>query len=139
MIAQLIEILDREGCSCVIAKGEQIRTFSLRGVADLHHLSKCEPQFLHGAIVADKIVGKGAAALMARCGVQRLYCHTISAGALSLLATTDMMVEYGECVDHIINRDKSGWCPVERLCREITDINEIVIIVDKFITQNSKN
>ncbi|MFI3305815.1 MAG: DUF1893 domain-containing protein [Rikenellaceae bacterium] len=130
---QLVEMLDSGGHSCVIANGDEIRTFALRGVADLHRLSREEPHFLRGAVVADKVVGKGAAALMASCGVQRLYSHIVSDGALSLLSSVAMAVEYGERVDHIINRDKSGWCPVEALCRNVDSIDEILKIVDRFL------
>ena len=42
-----------------------MRIFRERGVADLFRLLREEPQLLRGAFIADKVVGKGAAALVA--------------------------------------------------------------------------
>ena len=58
---ELIDMLHAGEYSCVIANGERIRTFTRRGVADLYDLLVQEPEFLHGAFVADKVVGKAAA------------------------------------------------------------------------------
>lgn len=59
---ELINLLHSGGYSCVIANGDNIRTFTQRGVADLYDLLTQEPDFLKGASIADKVVGKGAAA-----------------------------------------------------------------------------
>ena len=64
MIEELIDLLHSGGYSCAIANGDIIRTFTQRGVADLYDLLTQEPDFLKGALIADKVVGKGAAALM---------------------------------------------------------------------------
>lgn len=61
---ELINLLHTGGYSCVIANEGKIRTFTQRGVADLYDLLTREPEFLKGALIADKVVGKGAAALM---------------------------------------------------------------------------
>lgn len=61
----LIERLDAEQCSCVIYNGGETRLFWERGVQDLYRLLKTEPDFLRGAFIADKVIGKAAAALMA--------------------------------------------------------------------------
>ena len=64
MIEELIDLLHSGGYSCAIANRDIIRTFTQRGVADLYDLLTQEPDFLKGALIADKVVGKGAAALM---------------------------------------------------------------------------
>ena len=61
----LIERLDAEQCSCVIYNGGETRLFWERGVQDLYRLLKTELDFLRGAFIADKVIGKAAAALMA--------------------------------------------------------------------------
>ncbi len=135
MMQQLIEILDRGGYSCVIANGGEVRYFSMRGIADLHRLRDEEPGSLQGAYIADKVVGKGAASIMASCGVSRLFAHVISYGAYELLVDSGVKVEFGVRVPHIINREGSGWCPVEWRCRETDNIDEILSIVDCFIAE----
>ena len=56
---ELINLLHTGGYSCVIANEGKIRTFTQRGVADLYDLLTREPEFLKGALIADKVVGKG--------------------------------------------------------------------------------
>ncbi len=127
-------MLDQGGFSCVINNAGDIRCFSQRGVADLYQLYCCEPQYLRGAIIADKIVGKGAAALMVAGGVESLYTHTISQGANELLACHGIKVESGRVVDHIINRSRDGWCPIEKLCRDLDNTDEIIARIGEFLT-----
>ena len=55
---ELINLLHTGGYSCVIANEGKIRTFTQRGVADLYDLLTREPEFLKGALIADKVVGK---------------------------------------------------------------------------------
>ena len=70
---ELINLLHTGGYSCTIANGGKIRTFTQRGVADLYDLLTQEPEFLKGALIADKVVGKGAAALMILGGIRIIY------------------------------------------------------------------
>ena len=67
----VIDCLFIENCSCVIRNGDTVRIFHERGIKDLFRLLKTEREFLDGAFVADKVVGKGAAALMVLGGVDR--------------------------------------------------------------------
>ena len=70
---QAIDLLFAERCSCVVRNGDTIRIFRERGVRDLWRLLHEEPELLDGAFVADKVVGKGAAALMAAGRVRELF------------------------------------------------------------------
>lgn len=130
---EAIERLLAEGCSCVIRNGETLRSFHQRGVSDLWRLLHEEPELLRGAFVADKVVGKGAAALMAAGGVRGLYARTISRPALDLLAKAGIPVEYETAVPHIINRAGNGICPVEELCADARTPEECLPRIGAFI------
>ncbi len=130
---QLIEILQREGCSVVISNQQQERCFWQRGVADLLHLLHEEPQFLHDAQLADKVVGKGAAALMVLGHVREVYAGVISQPALQLLHSAGITVTYGQCVEHIINRAGTDWCPVEKLCSSVTTAEACLPLIENFV------
>ncbi|MFR9559362.1 MAG: DUF1893 domain-containing protein [Rikenellaceae bacterium] len=134
----LVAQLDNGNHSCVVANGTDVRCFDQRGVADLHQILSDEPNFLRNSKIADKVVGKGAAAIMIRGGVAQLYTHIISEGALQLFDNTDVTVEYGLCVSHIINRNGSDWCPVEKLCRDIHNVDDIIPLIDKFLIEIKK-
>lgn len=133
---EIIELLHREQCSCVIANGE-IRTFRQRGVADLYELLNREPDFLQGSSVADKVIGKAAAALMILGGVKEIYADVISEPALALLREAAVEVSFGQAVDHIINRIQTGWCPLETICYPIKSAQEILPLIREFIEKKT--
>ena len=98
-------------------------------------LSKKEPQLLDGAFVADKVVGKGAAALMILGGVEELFADVVSRAALDLLAAAGKAGAYTVAVPHIINRAGDGICPVEQLCAEAQTAEECLPLVEGFISK----
>ena len=135
---QAIERLHSEGCSCVITDGERFSLFHQRGVKDLYEVLCCSPELLRGAFVADKVVGKGAAALMILGGVEALHSDTISESALELLLGHNIEVGYGQLVPHIINRAGTGICPVELLCKKCKTAEECLPLIKNFIENNEK-
>ena len=139
MIEQLKERLIAGGYSCVVGKGGTIRTFSRRGVADLYDLLLHDADFLQGSEVADKVVGKGAAALLALGKVQRVYASLISEPALRLLLAEGIAVDYGEAVDYIKNRTQTGSCPLEARCKDEDDPHKLLPLITRFIEEITKH
>ncbi len=131
--------LRTEGCSCVIRNGDQTRSFHERGVRDLYGLLLREPGFLRGACVADKVIGKGAAALLVLGGVRAIHAGVISQAALELLHPTGIAVVYERVVPHIVNRTKTGWCPVEDLCRDAATAEECLPRIGAFLQAQGVN
>lgn len=80
---ELIRLLNEGNYSCVVRQSEETRTFSRRGVADLYDLYATDRAFLKGAWLADKVIGKGAAALMVLGGVSRVWTRVVSTPALA--------------------------------------------------------
>ena len=113
---ELMCLLNEGGYSCVVRHGDETRTFSRRGVADLYDLYCTDRDFLQGAWLADKVIGKGAAALMVLGGVARVWTRVISTPALTLLRNGGVEVAFAEEVPCIINRTRTGRCPLETLC-----------------------
>ena len=133
-----IEMLHREGCSCVITDGAEFQMFHQRGVKDLYDILSTQPELLRGAFIADKVVGKGAAALMILGEIDSLYTDTISEAALELFGLYNMEVKYGKLVPHIINRAGTGMCPVESLCKECKSAEECLPLIKDFIERLAK-
>lgn len=119
------------------ASGE-IRTFDGRGVGDLYRLLSEEPDFLRGAFVADKVVGKAAASLMMLGGVKRLHTGVISSLAISLLAGSDVVVDFDSEVPHINSRSGEGWCPLETKCKDCVTPDECLCRIKAFMAEISK-
>lgn len=133
----LIHYLFAEKCSCVICNANEIRVFYERGVKDLFRLLKEEPTFLNGAFVADKVVGKGAAALMILGGVKEVFADVVSRPALALLNKAGIKTDYTMVVPHIINRMKTGICPVEQLCSNYATAQACLLPIEQFIEKMS--
>ncbi len=131
---EIIKLLTEKDCSCVIGKNGTVRCFYERGVRDLYALLTNEPEFLEGAYIADKVVGKAAASLMILGKIAGLYARTISQHAIALLQDSTIQVEYGTSVPHIINRSKTDWCPLEKRCLPLQTPEECFESIRDFIT-----
>lgn len=133
-----IDLLFSEECSCVIRNGDTIRIFRERGVRDLLRLLHEERGLLAGAFVADKVVGKGAAALMVLGGVRSVFADVISAPALELLEGARVRVFRTVEVPNIENRNKTGICPVEKLCCDCRTAEECLPLIEEFAASMSR-
>ncbi len=72
-LEDLATLLRSGGHSLAVYDGTAVHTYDSRGVADLYRLLREAPATLPGAMVADKVVGKGAAALMILGGVREVF------------------------------------------------------------------
>lgn len=131
---ELVKLLHEGNYSCVI-RNEVVRTFTQRGIADLYDLLTQEPAFLHGAQIADKVIGKAAAALMVLGGVQQIYTDIISEPALALLRNAGIKIEYMQVVPRIRNRANTGWCPMETICYEVEAAEDMFPLIRDFVQQ----
>jgi len=135
----IIKILHDGNYSCVVKNYDQIFTLSGRGVAGLYDMVKNKPCFLKNGIIADKVVGKGAAALMILGGINELYTDVISLSALILLREAGSIEpDFGRVVPFIWNRDKTGWRPLERICYNETSAEAILPLIEEFINRMRK-
>lgn len=134
-MSSLKDELQKGGWSCVIGNGAEMRTFSRRGVADLYDVLMTESALLEGASIADKVVGKGAAALMILGKVSRLHTHIISTPALALLRSAGVIVDFDIETDYIINRDGTGRCPVETLCDGLSEPEKMLPLISDFLSK----
>ena len=130
-------MLHEGGHTLVVANGNVFRTFDRRGVADLYRLLREDPGFLRGAGVADKVVGKAAAALMLLGGVAELHTDVISGKAIELLHGSSLRYAYDLEVPHIINRARDGWCPLETRCRDCRTAEECLTQIEAFIASRN--
>ena len=134
---QLINILHDEGLTLVVKSADgTLHRYTQRGVKDLLTLVTESPEVLRDAIIADKAVGKAAAACMAVGGVRHVHADVMSEPALALLQAHGVKAEYDQLVDHIINRAGTGWCPMEQLSRDIDDPATIIHKIKEFFNSH---
>ena len=116
---QLVEQLHAGNHSLVVGNGGTVTAYDGRGLQDLLRLLADGKGVLKGASVADKVVGKAAAALMIEGGVVHVYAELVSTQAVKLFESYGVAFSYGALTDHIINRAGTGWCPMELCCRDL--------------------
>lgn len=110
-----------------------VQVFNGKGVSDLYELYTKTPHLLNGAIVADKVIGVGAATLMALGGVKQFYTHVISCDAYNFLKEKGINGRYGEIVDYIRNQDGSGQCPLETYIDGYVGTDSILPRIAEFV------
>lgn len=133
---ELIDILHNENLTLVLKSSDgSIHRFTQRGVKDLLALVSEHPEVLKEALIADKAVGKAAAACMVIGGVKHVHADVMSEPALALLQQHGVEAEYGTLVDHIINRTGTDWCPMEKVSRDESDPAIIILKVKQKLQQ----
>ena len=134
MMDELVQIL-RSGNHSLVVAGNGIRIFDGRGISDLYGLLTEHPDLLRGASVADKVVGKGAVALLILGGVRELFAGVISTSALGLLEDSGISLRFGRKVPYIINRKGDGLCPVETLSKDCATAAQCLPLIREFFTK----
>jgi hypothetical protein len=72
-------------------------------------------------VIADKVIGKAAALLVAGYKVKQIYAEVLSQQAMEVLDQYPILYQYENQVAHIQNRSKNGQCPMEKLTQSIND------------------
>lgn len=124
---QLIEILRREKCSLVVKNHDIVTTYSKPGVRDLEYLLDHDPEMLHGATIADKVIGKAAAAMVVMGGVKELYAEVMSKRAIPFLEEAGIAYTYGTLVDTI--KEEGDRCQLEKITAPATTPEETVALL----------
>lgn len=124
---QLIEILRREKCSLVVKNHGIVTTYSKPGVRDLEHLLDHDPEMLDGATIADKVIGKAAAAMVVVGGVKELYAEVLSKKAIPFLEEAGIAYTYGTLVDTI--KEEGDRCQLEKITAPATTPEETVALL----------
>ena len=123
---QMLEMLNQQSLSLLVFNDGRLTTHDNRGIQDLLRLISEEPERLQGAVVADKLVGKAAAVIMAAGGVKEVHTNLISTPARRLLEQNGIRVAAKEEVPQILNRDRSAMCPIDAQIVDIESVDECV-------------
>lgn len=105
-------ILASGNYTCVAVSAADTYTSTLRGVKPLLDLID-SGKSLKDYSVADRVVGRAAAFLYVILKADEVYADVMSKGALEVFSEYGIRAEYGELTDRIINRAKTGMCPME--------------------------
>jgi hypothetical protein len=106
------QLLAAGGDSCVLCRGEDTLVSGARGVAPLVDWIAAGVD-LRGYSAADRVVGRAAALLYALAGVVAVHANLASQPALAVCAAHGIRAEADTTVPGILNRDRTGPCPME--------------------------
>ena len=84
-------------------------------------LLKEDADILKGACVADRVIGRAAALLMEKAGVAAAFGGIVSSHALKAFGKSNISFTFEKEVEYIINRTKTGMCPMEQTVLGIED------------------
>lgn len=121
-----------ENCTCVIYSSKKNKTYisNERGVKPLIDLINRRTN-VKGFSAADRVVGKAAAFLYVKLGVEAVYAGIISKPAKLVLSQHNITYYANKTVPLIRNRAKTGYCPMESAVLDITDVNEAYCAIKK--------
>lgn len=114
--------------TCVFCKGDICHTSEKRGVAPLIEFLDNGADTV-GFSCADRVVGKGAAFLYCALKVQSVYAQVISQKAAEVLEQNGIKCSFEKEVPYIINRSKTGPCPIESAVENVTDTYHAVEVI----------
>ena len=116
------------GHSVAVCRAGEVMTRDGRGIAPLLAIAS-EESALRGASVADLIVGKAAALLMAYAGVSEVYAEVMSEAGERTLSEHDIPHSCGLLVPYITDRTGKDVCPMERAVADVSDPAEAYAVL----------
>ncbi|MCK5628687.1 DUF1893 domain-containing protein [Candidatus Bathyarchaeota archaeon] len=116
----------------IVKKGKLIFETSSHGILGFLKAVKQLREKIEGASIADRLAGKAVALLCSYAKVKAIYAEILSEKAKLVLDETGVHYEYGEIVENILDVNKTGICPFERVALEISDPGEAFLALTSF-------
>lgn len=98
----------------IVENNKMVLSSDERGIKPLYTAytsGKC----YENALLIDKVIGLGAAAIAVEIGITEVWTHTISASAQKFLESRHVDVQFKKSAEFILNRQGTGVCPVETI------------------------
>ena len=109
-----------DGHSICLYKDGNLITDDSRGIAPMMKLIAAGTD-LRGYSAADLIVGKAAAMLFVKAGIEAVFGKVMSEAALHYLEQHGIHAEYETLTERIINRLGTDICPMEKTVAALND------------------
>lgn len=105
----------------IVKNGEIIFETVSNGISGFLEAIEKFGDVLEGASVADRVTGKAIALLCVYAKVKAVYAIILSKGAKSVFEKHAVYHEWEELVENILDINKAGICPFEKLATEISN------------------
>lgn len=108
----------------IIKQAGSLFESSASGIAGLLQAIEELQEELHESSVADRVVGRAAALLLAYSHVKEVYAATLSDEGLKVLKAHSVPVEHDDLVPKILDREGKNICPFEEFSLSINSVDE---------------
>ncbi len=124
------ELIKAGKATCVVIKdGRIISTEYASGIKPV--LSMYDAGLLDGAVLVDKVIGRATAMIAVHGGAIACLGVTMSQGAYDFLTEHSIRTEYEKLAPHIINRQGTDMCPMEKAVWGLDDTELAIIAIRK--------
>lgn len=140
-LQQANQLLQNNEYTCVILKNDTIiYTSSYKGVRPLllflnESISLKNDDKL---ILIDRIIGRAALLLAAKCRINKIFTPVISMEAFEVAKLHNIECEASAVVPYILNNMKNGKCPIECSVSKTVDLNEALSNIKSTIAALTK-
>lgn len=133
------KVLMEENLALVVVKNGEIIFKSIdKGIKPMYILATEMKAKSIGASLADRVIGKGAAILCGYIGIKEVYTELISEGGISTLNKYNIPYIMDESCPYIKNRDKTDYCPIEKLSLDKEDPVLLLQSIKEFFASINK-
>jgi hypothetical protein len=71
--------------------------------------------------MADRVAGKALALLCIYSGIREVYAEVLSKKAQAIFQENEVVCQWEQLVDNVLDINKTGVCPFEKAAAEISD------------------
>ncbi len=115
--------------SLVVIKDGYVNWYDGRGIKPL--LNYLKTGNFENAYVGDKKIGKASALLLVYGKAKRVYTPIISRPAIEVFEKYNVNYTTEQIVDNILNRSKTGLCPMEKKVKNIDSPEKAFKVLNK--------
>lgn len=117
----------------IVKNGKVVVQENDRGIKPLFISILEKKEEIDGGVLADKVIGKAAAMLSSKANIKHIYTKMISGSAVEVLKNNNISLEYDLKVPNILNRTKTGSCPVEKMAKDEENVEALIEEIKKFL------
>lgn len=130
------KLLTEENLTMVVVKdGQVIFKSKDKGIKPIFILATEMREEAKGAILADRVIGKGAAVLSGYIGIKEIYSELISEVGVKVLEDYKIPHSMNGSCKYIKNRDKTDYCPIEKISMNIEDPIILIQSIKEFFKE----
>ena len=125
-------LLQQDYTCVVLDRHNNIISSKENGIRPIMRLVLNDAKALEEAFIADKVIGAAAATIIIESDVKECYGQIMSESAINLLKSSNVKYSFASTVPVILNRDKTGLCPMEKMTKDLDSATAYSVLKEFF-------